>query len=56
MKKLEIAVAFLMVSSSLLADRVWLDDTDVSRMKAGWGEARSCKSVGGNGIKIGGVA
>ncbi len=56
MRKLEIAVALLMASFSLLADRVWLDETEISRMKSGWGDAKSCRSVGGNEIKIGGVA
>ena len=56
MKKLQMAVALLIASLSLLADRVWLDETDVSRMKAGWGESKPCKSVDGNEIKIGGFA
>lgn len=45
MKKLEMAFALLMMSSSLLADRVWLDETEISRMKAGWGESKPCESV-----------
>ena len=56
MKSVVVAIAFSLASAALSADRVWLDETDVSRMKAGWGEPRPCKSVDGNEIKIGVVA
>lgn len=55
MQKSGFAIASTLVAASLFSDKVWLDETDVSRMKTGWGEVKPCKSIGGNEIKVGGA-
>ncbi len=43
------------VASAGDENKIWLDDTGVSRMRSGWGRASAKKSVGGGPLTIGGV-
>ena len=53
MKKL-ICGAVAMAALGVVADVTWLDETDVTRMKSGWGDVKPNKSIGGNALRLGG--
>src|SRR5213593_2836533 len=54
MKTLLMLITFSTLATSLCAQKIWLDELDLSAMQAGWGTPHARKSVEGNVLTIAG--
>ena len=54
MKSLAVSCLIVALCGSLFADRISLEDTEIARMRSGFGEAKAGKSVDGKALTIGG--